>query len=142
MEKHFLDDLVEGEPGFKPGAWYNRFGDCIEFCLANEGIVAERIDEVITIYRSAVDKRAIGFQIKGVQAILKGLDASYMRIDYANSGDAIRHVKVGVALTAAIRISLQDRSAVRRLDKYAELLPVVPKTASEEEVSVPAGCSE
>lgn len=66
-----MSDYVEGEPGFSPEPWYNPYGDCLEYRSANEAIVADRIDGFLTIYRSALTGRPIGFQIKGVRAIVK-----------------------------------------------------------------------
>jgi hypothetical protein len=73
MEKHFLSGFVEGEPGFRREAWYNPYGDCIEYQTVNEAIVADRIDGLLTIYRSAVDNRPIGFQIKGAKTLVEKL---------------------------------------------------------------------
>ena len=47
MASHFLDGLVQGEPGFSPKPWYNRHGDCIIFKAADVGVVAERIDDTL-----------------------------------------------------------------------------------------------
>jgi hypothetical protein len=52
-------------------AVYNRFGDCIEFLLDDVATVAERVDEVLTIYKSVETGRSIGFQIKDVAALAK-----------------------------------------------------------------------
>jgi len=71
MEEHFLRDATDGEPEFRPEPWYNAYGDCIVYQMVNEAVVGERIDEVLTIYRSAVDNRPIGYQIKGVAAIVR-----------------------------------------------------------------------
>lgn len=76
MAEHFLDDLVHdldgnGDDREHRPPWYDRHGDCIMFLMANEAVVAERIDERLTIYRSAFDERPIGFQIKDVMALIK-----------------------------------------------------------------------
>jgi len=70
MEKHFLNKYVEGEKGFQAEPWYNAIGDCIEYQTVNEAVVADRIDEKLTIYRSMTTNKPIGFKIKDVQAIL------------------------------------------------------------------------
>ena len=70
MASHFLEGLVEGEPGFSPKPWYNRHGDCIVFKAQDVGVVAERIDDILTLYFSAEDNRPVGFQIKGVKYLL------------------------------------------------------------------------
>lgn len=79
MEKHFLDDWIHkldksatlGSDKRKLEPWYNPHGDCIEFQTTHEAIVADRIDNYLTIYRSAVTKNPMGFQIKEVHALLE-----------------------------------------------------------------------
>ena len=48
MEAHFLRDVVLGDPEFHPDPWYNPHGDCIIHQIANEAVVAERIDELLS----------------------------------------------------------------------------------------------
>ena len=71
MEKHFLDGQFEGPQEFRPEPWYNPYGDCIQYLIADEAPVADRIDDILTIYRSAIDNRPIGYQIKDVLALIK-----------------------------------------------------------------------
>ena len=52
-------------------AWYNQYGDCIEFQTEQVAIVAERIDTYLTIYRAADTNIAIGFQLKDIHALMK-----------------------------------------------------------------------
>ena len=67
---HFLDNHIEelvrsGEYVSDDSLhrfWYNAAGDCIVFLTANEGVVADRVDEYLTLYRSAVDNRVVGPQ--------------------------------------------------------------------------------
>src|SRR6266498_1334792 len=70
MEEHFLKDFVSGPSGVPPEPWYNPHGDCIIYQTTNEAIVADRIDEVLTIYRSFETSKAVGYQIKDVAAII------------------------------------------------------------------------
>jgi len=76
MEEHFLKNLVSGPSGVALEPWYNPDGDCIIYQMSDEAIVADRVDEVLTIYRSVNTGNAIGYQIKGVAAIIQrfGLD--------------------------------------------------------------------
>ena len=64
MEKHFLSEFVKGEERLSPEPWYNPDGDCVVYQMVNEAIVADRIDEILTIYRSAITERPIGYQIR------------------------------------------------------------------------------
>lgn len=127
MEKHFLADHVEGEPGFTPGIWYNAYGDCLEYSTANVAVVADRIDEVITIYRSADKGEAIGFQIKGVSALVEMLDADAFVVEHLESNQVIRSVKVNVILAMALQSSSTSRTALRQVGRYADLLTVMPR---------------
>jgi hypothetical protein len=78
----FLGDYIKKmeKIGIKLGAkkddirpWYNEEGDCIEFQTRHESVVADRIDNYLTIYRSAIDNKPIGYKIKDVRALTKKL---------------------------------------------------------------------
>jgi hypothetical protein len=101
MEKHFLADMMDGPPEFRPEPWYNRYGDCIVYQMADEAVVAERIDELLTVYNSALDNRPIGFQIKGVAAIIRkfGLDGLAVRSEADTQG--VKSISVMALLLAA-----------------------------------------
>lgn len=63
--EHPLSDLVKdlGEPSFVPKPWYDPHGDCLEYCMVNEEVVGDRIDGILTIYRSIKDDRPVGCEI-------------------------------------------------------------------------------
>jgi len=76
---HFLDEFVdelrekgELQSEAKLGTlWYNREGDCVMLLATNEGVVADRIDQYLTLYRSAVENdRVIGIQLKGIRGLM------------------------------------------------------------------------
>lgn len=144
MEEHFLKAFVRDEERapFEPRLFYNRFGDCLEYKIAPEGVVGDRIGEVITIYRSAIDDRPIGFQIKGVSALLKILDAAGMVIQAEQAGEERKSlVSVKVLLGAAIRQSAKnedDGSVSRRLENYGELVRLMKDAAVDGELRIPA----
>jgi hypothetical protein len=103
MEKHFLDDMMEGTAAFEAKPWYNPHGDCIVYELANEAVVAERVDELLTVYNSANDDRPIGFQIKGVGAIVKklGLDGLAVQSEADADGICVKSISIVALLLAA-----------------------------------------
>ena len=101
MEKHFLSDIVEGEPTFRAEPWYNPHGDCLVFQMADEAVVAQRIDEVLTIYRSAIDDRPIGFQIKGVQAIIRTFGWEGLAVTHRADHDSVKSISIAAILLAA-----------------------------------------
>lgn len=139
MDPHFLADHVDGEPGFEAGLRYNPYGDCLECTTKNEGVAADRIDEVFTLYRSAVDEQVIGFQIKGVGAICEMLDADAIRVEVRAQNQVVRHVRVELVGTAAMRKAFQDRSAQRRLAIHANLMGFVSTLSDrEKEVAIPS----
>jgi hypothetical protein len=98
---NFLEGLDDHTPAFTPEPWYNKWGDCIEYQIADEAIVAERVDEVLTVYNSAVDNRPIGFQIKDVAAIAQrlGCDSLVLSSKVDDSGREL--VSISVLLFAA-----------------------------------------
>ena len=119
MERHFLSDFVDGSPEFCPEPWYNREGDCIIYQTANEAIVADRVDEFLTVYCSAQDNRPIGFQVKGVQAILKKFGYEGLSVRVEESGNQIIKISIAVLLLAAYE---QGPRTLRRRRAYAGVM--------------------
>jgi hypothetical protein len=123
MEEHFLAGTMEGEPTFRPEPWYNPDGDCIVYKMANEAAVAERIDELLTIYRSAEDERAIGFQIKGVDAIVRKFGLAGFAVASQRDAASMK----GVSITALLLAAYEDRPAtVGRRMGYAAAMEFCP----------------
>lgn len=101
MEKNFLADEMEGAPEFHAEPWYNPYGDCIVFQMADEAIVAERIDGVLTVYHSAIDGRPIGFQIKGVRAIITKLGLDGLAVSSEADSSGVKNISIVTLLLAA-----------------------------------------
>ena len=103
MEKHFLEDLMKGEgkPEFRAEPWYNPYGDCIVYRMVDEAVVAERVDDLLTVYNSAVDNRPIGFQIKGVQAIINKLGLDGLAVASEADAGRVRTISIAALLLAA-----------------------------------------
>jgi len=121
MEKHFLSDFVEGEPGFRPEPWYNPYGDCVVYRAANEAVVADRIDELLTVYRSALDDRPIGFQLKGVRAIIDKFKLGGLAAVASERADGqILAISVSALLFAAY---MQKPETPQRREAYKSLIP-------------------
>ncbi len=118
MEKHFLSDYVEGEQGFRAEPWYNPFGDCIIYQTKNEAIVGDRIDHILTLYRSAIDNEVIGYQIKDVRAILSRLGANALAVTSEINGesDSVKSISVVALLLAAYE---EAPHSIRRRTGYA-----------------------
>ena len=103
MEEHFLKDFVVNmtREAELPRPWYNPDGDCIIYQIADEAIVADRIDEMLTIYRSAIDDRPVGYQIKGVAAVARKFGWDGMSVESVEDGESIMAVSVSALLLAA-----------------------------------------
>ncbi|HPO14992.1 MAG TPA: hypothetical protein PLI09_16235 [Candidatus Hydrogenedentes bacterium] len=98
METHFLSESVAGlkrqdSESFNPMPWYNPNGDCIMYQTANEAVVAERIDEFLTIYRSAIDNRPIGFELKEVMALIQSFGYDTLSVHAELQGDKLISVR-------------------------------------------------
>jgi len=132
MEKHFLADLVrdEGEAEFRPEPWYNPYGDCVVFLAANEATYADRVDEVLTLYRAQNDDRAVGFQIKGVQAIIDQFGLRGVQIGAEGEGREV--VSVRMLLLVALR-QAREPLTHHRLQVYDDILV----QAKQHQVRVP-----
>jgi len=130
MEKHFLDDFVhemekesgEGTPEARLEPWYNKYGDCIVYQTVGEAVVADRVGELLTIYRSAIDERPIGFQIKGVMAMIQKFGL-----------DGLQSISVGALLLAAYE---DGPMTLGRRQAYAS---VVRPPAEHDAVAVAVG---
>jgi hypothetical protein len=117
MAEHFLNQYVEGEKGFLAEPWYNALGDCIEYHTVNEAVVADRIDEKLTIYRSVITNKPIGFKLKDVRAILS---------KYGCPGLAVMSLEQNTTLIsiAAILLAAYEEGppSIRRRLAYANAL--------------------
>ena len=124
MEKHFLSDFVSGRQEFVAEPWYNPHGDCVVYQTADEAVVRDRIDELLTIYRSGEDNRPIGFQIKGVHAIIRKFGLDGLAVESEVNGDRIRSVSLTLLLLAAYEAG--PRSVGRRQAYAGAMSPISP----------------
>ena len=58
---------------FKPSAYYDADGDCIEFLAKPDAFFEERLDDLVTVYYSQKTGEVIGSLIKGVSKLAKRL---------------------------------------------------------------------
>lgn len=101
MDQHFLNGMHEGPQQFQPQPWYNADGDCIIYQISDEAFVAHRIDDMLTIYTSAETARIIGFQIKGVHAILRKSGWEGLTVSSKSGAGGVKSVSVAAMLLAA-----------------------------------------
>jgi hypothetical protein len=62
--------LAREAPPFRPQAYYDPDGDCIEFVAAPDSFYAERVDDLLTVYYSHDTREIVGSLIKGVKRFL------------------------------------------------------------------------
>jgi hypothetical protein len=68
-----VSELV-GSPGqFRPTAYYDRDGDCIEFLARPDTFYAERVDDLVTVYLSEDTGEIVGSLLKGVTRLCESL---------------------------------------------------------------------
>ncbi|MBN2375204.1 MAG: hypothetical protein JXD22_02295 [Sedimentisphaerales bacterium] len=72
-----VDEIASSASPFKPGAYYDPDGDCIEFLTEPHDFYAERIDDLVTVYYSRETNEIIGSLIKGVSSLRKKLLDKY-----------------------------------------------------------------
>jgi hypothetical protein len=61
--------LAKPASEFKPTAYYDVDGDCIEFLAKPDPFFEERIDDLVTVYYSQKNGEVIGSLIKGVSKL-------------------------------------------------------------------------
>jgi hypothetical protein len=125
METHFLAEIIGTEPTFVPEPWYNGDGDSLIYKLADEATVADRIDDLLTIYRSAVDNRPIGFQIKGVAATIRRLGLAGLAVSSEADESTVAGVSIAALMLAAYETG--EPTIVRRNGYATAMECEVPK---------------
>ncbi len=65
--------LAKEAPPFKPEAYYDPDGDCIEFLVKPDSFYARRLDDLVTVYYSHETGEIVGSLIKGVTSFCKKL---------------------------------------------------------------------
>ena len=91
--------LAEPKREFSPFAEYDADGDCIEFFTKPDPYFAERVDGLLTVYRSQENKEIIGAQIKRVTALCADILGKFpgVRVDVHEGKFPLVHIfRVGV----------------------------------------------
>ena len=131
--RKFLQDIanslgIKGEAGSEqehPSFWYNTQGDCIEFQTVDEAIVADRIDDYLTLFRTVDKREVVGFKIKGVKSLINIL-GGYVGFSAAGEGKKVAHVSV-ILMQAA---QTEDKPTFKRITGYAEAVRTLSEAIS------------
>lgn len=65
--------MAQPSSEFRPAAYYDPDGDCIEFLAKPDPFYEERVDELVTVYYSQKTGEVVGSLIKGVSKLTKCL---------------------------------------------------------------------
>lgn len=138
MEKtHFLAEFVSGEKRESSRPWYNIAGDCVICQLDTDTeIIADRIDELLTIYRELDTRKAIGFQIKGIHALARKFGWDTIAIKAAGTIDEIKSISMAALVLTAYE---NGPHTISRRQGYAEAMSSYP---SAEEVPIAATATD
>lgn len=78
--------MASSKDDFKPSAFFDPDGDCIEFLASSDPFRAERVDDLVTVYYSQETGEVIGSLIKGVSTfctkMLKSLPGFKIEIEH------------------------------------------------------------
>jgi hypothetical protein len=127
MEDHFLKDYVVGVAREAHKPWYNPAGDCIIYQTSDEATVAERIDEVLTIYASADSGKPIGFQIKGIGAMSRKFGWWGAEIECKECDKELLQVSLTAILLGAYE---SGPKTIGRREAYIEAFEFSPRQTS------------
>lgn len=144
-----IDDIVDGmkDTDFyrslpsKPTPWYNKHGDSVIFISAPEDTVAEWVDNHLTLYRSALDDRLIGFKLKDINALRREFDGDFSQIAGAYSEDKGQGITIFFLLFAAMQLTTKkaDPKAViayaQVAAEYKDIEPLDPNELVEAEAA-------
>ena len=107
-----------GNPGdFAVRTAYDKEGDCIVFQVADEAYIADWIDDHLTLFRSALDERLIGWQIENAQQLIANVIRD-RRAEQESEDDATDTVAIGRLLLAAYAAGNSD---IDRQSSYGEV---------------------
>jgi hypothetical protein len=117
MEEHFLRDFVSGPKGIEPEPWYNSAGDCIICQTTDEPMVAKRVDNVLTVYHSLSTGKTIGYEIKGVKAIINKFGLEGISVECKQREREVIEISLTALLLAAYE---QGPQTISRRKAYAD----------------------
>ena len=76
---------------------YSEHGDCLSLYFKDEDSYGERVDNILTVFRSMADDELIGFEIKGVRKILRKL--GQLGVSFQDGSTEIGMIVAGYALS-------------------------------------------
>ena len=113
MDQEFLAQFKNAKPSFRAEPFYNPYGDCIDYQTVDDDFYGDRLNSLITVYRSFADRRVIGFLIKGVRRILHSIDCNIMAI--TTTEEANGSISLIEIVTAAMQVRGEEATSEQKL---------------------------
>ena len=108
---------------------YNEDGDCVQFQTDHVAIVRQRIDEYLTLYKSAESDKVIGFQLKDIKALVNKYECDSFTVK------AAVHNKLLMSITTLLlKAFSKQHPTINRMRGYDGAIRAVPR---DESVSIP-----
>jgi hypothetical protein len=78
-----IEEFIRSNPPekFQPKPYYSKNGDALTFYFKDVPSYGDRIDSILTIYRSVENDEMVGCQIKGVRHILEKMGSFGVHVD-------------------------------------------------------------
>jgi hypothetical protein len=117
-----LTEYIKQNPpkAFRAAPVYFPAGDFLTYLLRDGPCVAERLDDVVTVYLSADTRELVGFKVKGVSHILKKAGAFGVGV---GGGDGVRLGLFFFAGAAPDRADKLPRMKwYERLEAFADII--------------------
>lgn len=131
METMNWDNLMDGPPGsFAPTPHYDPDSDSLSLFIAEDESYRERIDKLLTVYRSFRTREVVGCHVKHVRRILDTVNAFHLGIQS-------RQIKIGLLLMG-LPLSGGPEEQVMNSTTYREIIRPIAERAGSEEITVPA----
>lgn len=111
--------IADKAGSFKPEAYYDSDGDCIEYIVKPDDFYAERVDDLLTVYNSEKTQEVIGCLIKSVSVLCKRLVKKLPGFAFEIEAGRVR---LGLLLRACVwsELSKDDKILVLTYKKLAD----------------------
>jgi len=131
METMSWDSLMDASPdAFSPTPHYDPDSDSLSIFISDDESFRERIDELLTVYRSFRTKEVVGCHVKHVRKILDTVHTFQLGIES-------RTIKIGLLLMGLPLTKTADH-VVHKDATYREIIRPIAEGAGAKEIAVPA----
>jgi hypothetical protein len=76
-----VDEALQKGVEFRPVPHYNRLGDSLSLYLSDQPAYSQRVDEILTVYRTIDGGELVGCKIKGVSHLAKNVASIFNILD-------------------------------------------------------------